>query len=198
MPDESGQKRVSEDFFTTVFDRNAGRFRYEFRPGSPQTQQDRGCIVWRNGDSVKIWTKLRGSIETEEDLGLAIAGAVGNCGESAFLIPNLLARDEVAGRGLLDLDDLRLAGEAKFNNCDCIKISGCYPSGCNVTVLVDRNTSLILRAEEETAMSLQVGPQFHSIMMGSGPLVTKTIIAYSPRVNTLVPAAKFEMLVPKE
>lgn len=198
MPDERGQEPVSEDFFTTAFDRNAKRFRYEFRAGSPQARLDHGCIVWKNGDAVKIWTKLRGRIETEENLGLAVAGALGNCGESAFLIPHFLAREEVEGRGLLDLDDLRLEGSANFNNCDCIRISGRYPSGAKLTVWVEANTSLILRAEEETAMSLQVGPHHHAIAMGAGPLVTKTIITYSPRVNTLIPAAKFEMLVPQE
>jgi len=198
MPDESGQEQASEDFFTTAFDRNARRFRYEFRTGGPQTKLAHACIVWRNGDSVKIWTELSARIESTENIGLAVAGALGNSGESAFLIPNLLAPEEIGGRGLLGLEDLRLAGDARFNNCDCFKISGCYPSGSKLTVWVDMNTFLILRAEEETAMTLQIGPKFRSIIMGSGPLVTKTIITYSPRVNTLVPAAKFEMLVPEK
>jgi hypothetical protein len=196
MPDEGGQERLSEDFFTTAFDRTAKQFRYEFRTGSPQVEMDLGCIVWRNGDAVKMWTRLRARIETAENLGLAIAGALGNSGESVFLIPNLLAPGEVGGRGLLDLDDLRVAGNAKFNNCECLKISGCYPSASKLTVWVEKETSLILRAEEETAMALQSGPRVHEIIMGSGPLVTRTIITYSPRVNTAIPAVKFEMLVP--
>ena len=89
------------------------------------TYEDHGsCIVWRNCDTAKIWTRLSGEVETVENIGLAVAGAVGNCGESAFLIPNLLAAQEVGGRGLLDLDDLRLVGDAKFNHSDCLKISG--------------------------------------------------------------------------
>jgi hypothetical protein len=197
MPDESGEDQVSEDFFTTAFDRSAKRFRYEFRMGSPQPEMDLGCIVWRNGESVRMWTRLRDRIESQENIGLAIAGAVGNSGDSAFLMPNLMAHEEVEGRGLLDLDDLRLAGKTKFNNCDCLMISGCYPSRSKLTVWVETKTSLILKTEEETAMAPQVGPQFHGIVMGSGPLVTKTIITYSPRINTLIPAAKFEMLVPE-
>lgn len=195
MPDEDGRELVTEDFFTTAFDRSAKRFRFEFRTGSPQTALDQGCIVWRNGDSVKMWTK-RSTIRTPERIGLAIAGAVGSSAKSAFLIPNLLAPEEIEGRGLLDLDDLRLVGKAEFNDSDCVKISGCYSSGIRLTVWVEVNTSLILKAEEETAMTLEVRPQFHNVIMGAGPLVTKTTITYSPRVNTSLPTAKFEMLVP--
>jgi hypothetical protein len=198
MPDENGNDQVTEDFFTTAFDRDGSRFRFEFRTGSPGPELDCGCIVWRGGDLVKIWTRVSGRIETREGIGLAIAGAVGNSGDPAFLIPNLLAPQEVEGRGLLDLEDLRLAGEAEFNNSDCLKISGCYPSGCRLTVWVETNTSLIVKAEEETAMTLQVGPQFHGVFMGSGPLTAKTIITYSPRLNAPIPAARFEMLVPEK
>jgi hypothetical protein len=197
-PDETGQEQITEDFFTTAFDRNARRFRYEFRTGGPQPEVDLACVVWRNGDSVKMWTKLSSRIETEKEFGLAMAGALGNSGESAFLIPNLLVGEEIGGRGLLDLDDLRLAGKAKFNNCKCLQISGCYPSRSRLTVWVDMNTSLILKAEEQTAVDQQVSPQFHKIIMGTGPLVAKTTITYSPRINTLLPAAKFEMLLPEK
>src|ERR1043166_2928847 len=51
MPDEGGQERLSEDFFTTAFDRTAKQFRYEFRTGSPQVEMNLGCMVWRNGDA---------------------------------------------------------------------------------------------------------------------------------------------------
>ena len=39
-------------------------------------------------------------------------------------------------------------------------------------------------------MALQVGPKFHGIVMGSGPLVTKTIITYSPRINAVIPGCE--------
>src|SRR5438046_5805641 len=63
MPDEGGREEVTEDFFTTAFDRTAKQFRYGFRTGSAQVEMDRGCIVWRNGDAVKMWTRLRARIE---------------------------------------------------------------------------------------------------------------------------------------
>jgi hypothetical protein len=195
MPDENGKEQFSEDFFTTVFDRTAKLYRFEFRAGSPQPKVDNACIVWRNGSSVKFWTAIS-TVETVENIGLAVAGAVGNSGESSFLIPNLLAPEEIGGRGLLDFDELNLSGDVKFNNCDCVKISGCYSSGSRLTVWVDTESFLILLAEEETSMALQISPGFHGIVMGSGPLVTKTIITYSPRINSVIPVLKFEPLIP--
>lgn len=198
MPNENGQERVTEDFFTTAFDREAKRFRYQFRTGNPQKFGGRDCIVWRNGDSVKMWTGLTARIETDERIGLAVAGAVGTCGEPAFLIPNLLASTEVEGRGLLDMDDLRLAGKLNFNDTDYLKITGYYPSRSRVSFWVDVNTSLLLRVEEETAMTLQVRPGFHGVIMGSGPLVSKTAITYSPHINISIPESAFEMRVPEK
>ena len=99
MPDESGSEQFSEDFFTTAFNRTAKLYRFEFRAGSPQPKVDNGCIVWRTGGSVKLWTAIS-TVETAENIGLAVAGAVGNSGESPFLIPNLLAPEEIGGQGL--------------------------------------------------------------------------------------------------
>lgn len=198
MPDENGKDRVTEDSFTTAFDRKAKRFRYEFRIGNPQGLGNRNCIAWRNGDSVKLWTGLFGKVETEENVGLAIAGAVGCSGEPAILIPNLLAPIEAGGRGLLDLDELCLTGKLNFNNADFLKIAGYYPSRSKLSFWVDASTSLIIRVEEETAMTLQVRPGFHGVIMGSGPLVTKTIITYSPGINAPLPASAFEMKIPEQ
>ena len=198
MPGEGDQERSTEDFFTTAFDRHAKRFRFEFRPGNPQSDLDNACIAWRNGDSAKLWTESSGRIETVERVGLAVAGALGTCGEPSFLIPNLLSPQDVAGRGLLGLDDLRITGHESFNNSDCLKISGLYPSRSKLTVWVETNTFLILRAEEETAMARHDGPRFHGIFLGSGPLLTTTTINYSPRINTAIPAAKFQLLVPEK
>lgn len=47
-------------------------------------------------------------------------------------------------------------------------------------------------------MGLQAGPKFHCVVMSSGPLVTKTITTYSPRVNAPIPAVKFDPLIPSQ
>lgn len=198
MLGSDGQERIREDFFTTVYDRSAKRYRYEFREGNPQSKVNRGCVVWRTDKAVKLWTNLRRNIETIEEVGLAIAAAVGISGEPTFLIPNLLTREEVPGRGFLDLEDLRITGKDQYNGHDCIKISGRYPSRSSLTVWIEANTSLILRVDEETAMTLVSGPRIKGVIMGTGPLVEKTMITYSPRVNIIIPAAKFEITIPEE
>lgn len=197
-PDKSGKECVTDASFTTTFDREARRLRYEFKAKNPQTTGDRDCIVWRNGGSVKLWTRLKAKIQTVEKIGTAIASVIGYSGEPAFLIPNLLARTEIKGRGLLDMDDMFLAEKLDFSGTGFFKVTGYFPSRSMLSFWVDIKTSLILKIEVEPALTGLFGPRSSSVAMASGALVTKTAITYSPYVNTPIPESKFEMKIPEE
>jgi hypothetical protein len=196
--DESGKERATEGSFTTAFDREARRLRYEFKAKNPEATRDRDCIVWRNGSSIKLWTKLKAKVQTMEKFGMAVTGAIGHSGESAFLIPNLLARTEVKTKGLLDLNKLCLVEKLDFNGTGYFKIVGFYPSRSKLTFWVDVTTALILKVELETAMDQIVEPHSHKGIMRSGAFMTKAIITYSGAVNRHIEDAKFEIRIPEE
>jgi len=196
--EESGKERATEGSFTTAFDREARRLRYEFTSRSPQLKQDRDCIVWRNGGSVKIWTRFESRIQTMEKIGMAVASAVGYSGEPVFLIPHLLAPMEIKGRGLLDLDDLSLTEKQDFNGTGYFKITGYYPSHTKLTFWVDITTYLILKVELETATTQLFEGWSYVDIMNSGTVATKTVITYSPVVNTPIEDSKFDIRIPEE
>ena len=198
MPEKNGQERVIHHSFITAFDREARRLRYEFTSRSPQSKQDRDCVVWRNGGSVKIWTRLKSQIQTMEKVDMAIASAVGYSGEPVFLIPHLLTPMEIKGRGLLDLDDLCLVEKLDFNGTGFFKITGYYPSRSKLTFWVDITTSLILKVEVETATTQLFEGWSYAEIMNSGTVAAKTVITYSPAVNTPIEESKFDIKIPEE
>ena len=198
LPEKNGQERAIHSTFITAFDREARRLRYEFTSRSPQLKEDRDCIVWRNGGSVKIWTRLKSGIQTMENIGMAVASAVGYSGEPVFLIPHLLAPMEIKGRGLLDLDDLCLTEKQDFSGTGYFKITGYYPSRTKLTFWVDITTSLILKVEVETATTQLFEGWSYVDIMNSGAVATKTVITYSPVVNTPIEDSKFDIRIPEE
>ena len=191
MPDESGGECEYVDFFSTVFDRQNKRFRFEVR--SPLCDiKFRGCIAWKEAESAKFWSQLRDKAEIVDNIGIGLAGAVGICGSVAVEVPQLLMPEEVGARGLMYLDGLELAGEAEFNGCQCLRIIGSYPSDCHTTFCLDKKTSLILKIEESQRMAIETSGKSHNVIIGSGPFVARTIINYSPRIDCKIADYKFE------
>ena len=98
----ANNKRISERPFSTDYIR-AQKFRFEFasKQPFPFAKLDRTIIV-RSEGSVKQWQNHdlgedKKGIHEEESLGMAIAGATGISGGSAYTVPSLLGVKGISG-----------------------------------------------------------------------------------------------------
>jgi outer membrane lipoprotein-sorting protein len=139
-------KRTVEKPFTTAFVR-PDRFRFEYKDTRTGSGQSR-YIVWSDGKAVQTWWDVGARLQKPESLGLALAGATGVSGGSAHTIPALLLPDEVGGRRLTDIKELRRAEDGKLEKVECFRIEGKY-AGVPTTLWIDKKSYVVRRIDEQ-------------------------------------------------
>jgi hypothetical protein len=86
-------------------------------------------VVWSDGiKTSRFYSFEPGKIETEENIGMGIAGATGISMGAAHTIPTLLIK-EIGGFSLTDLTKLSLKGQELFEEEDCYIVEGYHPNG---------------------------------------------------------------------
>lgn len=145
--DQGNGNRTVERLFTTAFVR-PDRFRFEFKDSGNANMQGRRYIVWSNGKNVQTWWDIKPGIETPESLNLAVAGATGVSGSSAHTIPALLLPDEVGGRKLTDITELKRTEDGAVANVECFRVAGKFGDE-SITVWIDKQSYLVRRIDEQ-------------------------------------------------
>jgi hypothetical protein len=174
----SGRKRVEERPFRTAFVR-PDRFRFEYADTDPQGTKRRH-IVWRKGADVRTWWDAEPGLRDEGSLGAALAGATGVSGGSAHTVPALLMPEEVGGRQLTDMTDLKRIGDAQHEDADCYRLEGMY-GDLQRTVWVERRTLLVRRIDSQKTFAT-----FHA----------EETTTYRPTINQEVTANLLELDLP--
>ena len=108
--------------FSTAFVR-PDRVRFEFRSTFNGGEWDR-YIVWASSKEVATWSDIRPGIGRDRSLALALAGATGVSGGSAYTVPSLLALDEMEPGRLTRLSDLEHLEDGKLGDIDCFRVRG--------------------------------------------------------------------------
>ena len=137
-------KRTAEKPFTTAFVR-PDRFRYEYRDNSHTNPNS--YIVWRKAQEVQTWWFINSVVEKQESLDMALAGATGVSGGSAHTIPALLLPNEIGGRRITDITEMKRVDDVKLEKTDCFRIEGKF-AGNPTTLWIDKVTFLIRRIDE--------------------------------------------------
>lgn len=141
----NGRVRTVEEPFTTAFVR-PDRFRFEFQDKSGGGDRSTRYIVWRQGAQVQTWWDVKPGVATQPSLQLALAGATGVSGGSAYTIPGLLLGDEMGGWRLTTLQDATRIEDASLDAVNCYRIQGKHGSEL-MTIWIDSTTFLVRRID---------------------------------------------------
>jgi len=115
-------KRNTDILFKTYFTR-PNKFRFEWLDCRALVFSDRS-VVWSDGSkSFTSHAYKPGHIETEEDLGMAVAGATGVSLGSAHTIPVMLI-SEIRGFVATEIKKPRVKGQEVFEGEDCYILEG--------------------------------------------------------------------------
>jgi hypothetical protein len=119
--------RSTDIFFKTYFTR-PGKLRFEWTDYTILTSPEKN-VVWSDGlKTFRFYTYEPEKIESEEDIGMGIAGATGLSRGAAHTVPGLLIK-EIGGFSLTDLMKLSLNGQERFEGEDCFIVEGFHPNG---------------------------------------------------------------------
>lgn len=129
--------------FTTAFVR-PDRFRFEFTENYMGSHQPIRYIVWQQGQNVKTWWDNESHVREEPSLNLAVAGATGVSGGSAFNIPSLLLPTEIRGHGFRELKQIVRLKDTECDETRCFLIRGRDSIDDIVTLWID-STNLLIR-----------------------------------------------------
>ena len=125
---KGGKQHTDSRPFTTAFVR-PDRFRFEFKSSFDGKKWHR-YIVWAHGKDVRSWWDIpksgntRAKLEQPESLNMALAGPTGVSGGSAHTIPALLLPDQIEGRRLTDLAEVKRLDDADLERIHCYRIQG--------------------------------------------------------------------------
>jgi outer membrane lipoprotein-sorting protein len=178
-----GRSRTDELPFTTAFVR-PDRFRYEFQHRSRIHHEPTRYIVWSKGQDVRTWWDITPGVKTGNPLHLALAGATGVSGRSAWEVPSLLLPKEVSRGSLEALQSPTRLEDAKLGEVNCIRIQGESSIGDPMTFWIDSKTLLIRRIDS--------GHEF-------GDFRTEQTMTYDdPIINEPIPEEKLAFDPPTE
>lgn len=174
--------------FTTAFVRPTA-FRFEFQSRRGEVEWTR-YIVWQQGTAIKsLWT-LDHREKEFNDLGFALAGAVGVSGGSAALVPPFLLPNTLRGGLLRVLTNVTLAGEETMDKRAAYKLEAQDVRGQTLTLWIDKARLVLLKLYQKQTIDPAKLPSG-----GKGaPFETETTTTFSPVINDPVPAARLEFM----
>jgi len=141
-------RQANETTFATFF-RRPDRFRFEWTTHHPyeglrHVRTHR--VIWSDGTGAFLYSDRDGTIEPQESLRMAIAGATGVSSGAAHTISPLLMAD-VGGFTLPQLERLTF-GEGECDGVTCYRIGGYHPQGDFYEVFVSVDDLLLRRVRE--------------------------------------------------
>lgn len=166
--EETGN-RNDEKPFTTAFQRQPHKFRFEYQsklpiPGASPMRH----IIWSKGEEVKVWWDVQPGIQTLSSLAMAIAGATGVSSGSSLTTPHLLMPNMIDAWSIPSWTDLERLDDGVVNKAGMFRIQGTTHSGSKGIVWISKETFLIYRLEETNEF-----PSFK----------TETTTVYAPFIN---------------
>ncbi|MFM9959423.1 MAG: hypothetical protein ACKVZJ_15305 [Phycisphaerales bacterium] len=191
--------------FKTLFVRPA-RFRFEFREQSigPEDEWDRYVVTWQNGVARTSWT-VTNKTEERDSLGLAIAGATGVSGGSAFCVPSLLLPNEIFGTHVFREDEWTLESDEPVDGEACARLRCTRERGEEI-MWIGRKTWLIRRVFERETFDAEfqrrLEREANAALSMSGRRAdeardftdfrTETTTRYRPQFDVHIDPAEFE------
>jgi hypothetical protein len=134
-------RRSTDVLFKTYFTR-PGKLRFEWMGYSPLSSPESSAI-WSDGVKVFSFHSFEPErVETEEGIGMAVAGATGVSRGSAHTVPGLLL-SEVAGFSPTELTRLSLKGQEVFEGEECYVVEGYHPDGEPWQLWISKQDSLL-------------------------------------------------------
>jgi outer membrane lipoprotein-sorting protein len=132
--------------FKTAFVR-PDRFRFEY---SVKGKAASRYIVWAQGNEVRTWWDLTRRLDTPPSLSMALAGATGVSGGSAYIIPSLLLPTEVVGRRWTDVTEATRIADARLDNVECHRVVAKFGES-PITIWIDSKNYTIRRIDFQSA-----------------------------------------------
>ncbi len=147
---ENGRQRTDEKPFQTAFVR-PGQFRFEYQTKVPPGRY----IIWRDGADMQTWWNVHDPpLRTPQSFSLAIAGAMGVSGVSAYRIPSLLLPSDVGGTGVARLTTMKPIEDGTIDDRSFYRFQSPPQQALQATsvetVWIDKKTFLIRRVFVES------------------------------------------------
>jgi outer membrane lipoprotein-sorting protein len=165
-------RHVAVKPFRTAFVR-PDQFRFEYDDATPE----KPYVVWAKGSDVCTWWYIKPGVGTPASLENAIAGATGVSSGSAHTVPTLLLPDQIGGRKLTAMTDLKRLPDETLDATPCFKLQGKY-ANAPTTIWLGKATHLILRTYVDTGL-------------------VKCTTVYKPQVDIEIPAKELEFNPPQ-
>lgn len=175
------RKRTVTKPFSTAFIRPSA-LRFEFKSRRGEKEWD-SYIVWSRNNTVKTWWSIQPEIKEQPSLIIALAGATGVSGGSAYTIPTLLMPDLIKGRKPFHLKNAKLIGDEVVSDVAAYKIQGTRYKDHPTTAWIDKKRFLILKIFEKKKIK---------------DFETETTTTYTPHINVKVDPKKLEFNIPKK
>lgn len=106
-------------------------------------------VIWSDGKEAFTYWDSPYRVRKAESLGSAVAGATGVSQGSAHTLIRLLT-DEVTGFSLIQLTNLSLVGEEKFERTDCYRITGRHPRGYPYELWIGKQDWLLRKIKSDS------------------------------------------------
>ena len=133
--------------FRTAFVR-PDRFLFEYHNPTPEMPY----IIWAKEGDVRTWWYIKPGEEKQTSLEMAVAGATGVSSGSAHTIPALLLPQEIGGRRLTMLTDLKRLPDEAVEQTPCFKLEGKYVNR-PTTLWLDKSSFLLFRMVQDTGFA---------------------------------------------
>ena len=136
--------------FHTAF-RRPYEFRFEYSSamsGMPLIAPKDRMIVHGDCSGARTWWSLQGKTEKCDSLGMAIAGAGGVSGGTAFNVSNMLLPFDVFGHQFMDDRDWLVLRDAEDSGRPCRRVTRRAGDGDTTTLWIGRENGLLLRVDE--------------------------------------------------
>lgn len=180
---------LRELHFTTAFTRS-GNFRFEFWEPDKYRSEIR-YVVWKKGSDVKSWWTVNPKMESGQDIGLAISGATGVSGGTAYTIPSVLMKESAWKEGTwTSLPSSYRVKDGVDRGTYCFRIQFLTSTKGDTyknikspatkgmkTYWISKDKFLLMKIDSETNF---------------GTFLSKASIHYSPKINAPIPDAAFE------
>lgn len=175
--------------FTTAY-MSSGQFRFEFTEAGLHKGLTQ-YVVWRQGEEVKSWWTVAPTVVQHASLDMAIAGATGVSGGTAYTIPSVLMKEAAwKGSNWTSSASAYRISDGVEREVPCFRIQrrvatqaarhGGYETPetqGTETYWVSKKDYLLLRLDSETDF---------------GSFLTRGTVKYFPTINAPVPDSAFE------
>jgi outer membrane lipoprotein-sorting protein len=122
--------------------------RFEWTDRDIATTEERLNVVWNDGkDTYHYYSWDDPAVERTKNIGLGIAGATGISRGSAHTVPALLM-EEIGGFRLIEMSNLSMIGEERFEGEDCYLIRGYHPHNFPIDMWISKRDFLLRKIKK--------------------------------------------------